>query len=89
MYVNDRNFSYTRKIGRLEVNDAMKNMRIGKACGPNSIPIELESAVEWLTKIFNAVLWICRMPNDWRKSTMVLIYKNKRDIQSYANYCGI
>lgn len=27
--------------------------------------------------------------NEWRKSTLVLICKNKEDIQSYANYHGI
>ena len=29
------------------------------------------------------------MPNEWRKSTVVPLYKNKDDIQSYSNYRGI
>ena len=29
------------------------------------------------------------MPDDWRKSTLVPIYKNKGDIQNCANYRGI
>lgn len=29
------------------------------------------------------------MHNEWRKSTLVPIYKNKKDIQSCVNYCGI
>jgi len=29
------------------------------------------------------------MPNEWRKSTLVPLYKNKVDIQSCLNYRGI
>lgn len=29
------------------------------------------------------------MPNDWRKNSLVPIYKNKGDIQNYTNYHGI
>jgi len=29
------------------------------------------------------------MPNEWRKSTLVPLYKNKSDIQSCSNYHGI
>ena len=30
-----------------------------------------------------------KMPNEWRKSTLVPLYKNKDDIQSCSNYRGI
>jgi hypothetical protein len=29
------------------------------------------------------------MPDEWRRSTLVPIFKNKRDIQSCTNYRGI
>jgi hypothetical protein len=29
------------------------------------------------------------MPNEWRRSILVPIFKNKGDIQSYTNYRGI
>ena len=29
------------------------------------------------------------MPDEWRRSTVVLIYKNERDKQNYTNYHGI
>ena len=43
----------------------------------------------WLTKLFNEILRSKKMPDDWRKSTLVPIYKNKGDIQNCANYRGI
>lgn len=73
------------------MNDVMKNMWIRKACGPNSIPIEVwkcrgDLAVEWLTKLFNSILRSGSMPDEWRNNTLFNIYKNKGYIQSYANY---
>jgi hypothetical protein len=29
------------------------------------------------------------MPSEWRRSTLIPIYKNKRDIQNCTNYRGI
>jgi len=29
------------------------------------------------------------MSDEWRRNTLIQIYKNKGDIQSYANYSGI
>ena len=29
------------------------------------------------------------MLDEWRKSTLIPIFKNKGDIQEYENYCGI
>jgi hypothetical protein len=29
------------------------------------------------------------MPDEWRRNILVLIFKNKGDIQSYTNYRGI
>ena len=45
-----------------------------------------EKSVLWLTKLFNEILRSKKMPEDWRKSTLVPIYKNKGDIQSCENY---
>ncbi|KAK9168813.1 hypothetical protein Syun_000953 [Stephania yunnanensis] len=69
-------------------------MKIGKACGPDEIPIEVwkclgEIGLTWLTKLFNKILKSKRMPMDWRRSTLVPIFKNKGDIQSCSNYRGI
>ncbi|KAK9095307.1 hypothetical protein Scep_026776 [Stephania cephalantha] len=90
----ERNVNYTRNIRIVEVKEALKRMKIGKACGPDEIPIEVwkclgEIGLTWLTKLFNKILKSKRMPMDWRRSTLVPIFKNKGDIQSCSNYQGI
>ncbi|XP_019258349.1 PREDICTED: uncharacterized protein LOC109236612 [Nicotiana attenuata] len=74
-----------------EVMEAMRKMRRGRATGPNEIPIELwrcvgRAGLEWLIGLFNIIFKTNRMPEEWRWSTMVPLYKNKGDIQSYNNY---
>ncbi|RZB55499.1 Villin-4 isoform D [Glycine soja] len=90
----DRNYKYYRRIQKQEVKEALKKMSNGKAVGPDNIPIEVwktlgDRGLEWLTKLFNEIMRSKRMPEEWRRSTLVPIYKNKGDIQNCANYRGI
>ena len=39
--------------------------------------------------LFNKIWLTKKMPNEWKKSTLVPLYKNKGDIQSCFNYRGI
>ncbi|RZB91510.1 Carbon catabolite repressor protein 4-like 2 isoform B [Glycine soja] len=69
-------------------------MSNGKAVGPDNIPIEVwktlgDRGLEWLTELFNEIMRSKHMPEEWRRSTLVPIYKNKGDIQNCANYRGI
>ena len=69
-------------------------MKNGMAVGPDNIPIEVwnglaEKGINWLTKLFNEILRSKKMSNEWRKSTLIPLYKNKGDIQSCGNYKGI
>ena len=48
-----------------------------------------ESGIVWLIDLFNKILKTNKMPNEWRKSTLVPIYKNKGDVQNCMNYMGI
>ncbi|KAK3516089.1 hypothetical protein QTP70_005333 [Hemibagrus guttatus] len=69
-------------------------MKSGKAVGPDDIPVEVwkclgEAAVEFLANLFNRVLESERMPEEWRRSVLVPIFKNKGDVQSCSNYRGI
>ncbi|KAK3545654.1 hypothetical protein QTP70_009556 [Hemibagrus guttatus] len=69
-------------------------MKSGKAVGPDDILVEVwkclgEAAVEFLTNLFNRLLESERMPEEWRSSVLVPIFKNKGDVQSCSNYRGI
>ncbi|KAK3528614.1 hypothetical protein QTP70_005345 [Hemibagrus guttatus] len=82
------------KIRKDEVRKALKRMKSGKAVGPDDIPVDVwkclgEAAVEFLTSLFNRVLESERMPEEWRRSVLVPIFKNKGDVQSCSNYRGI
>ncbi|KAK3506762.1 hypothetical protein QTP70_023935 [Hemibagrus guttatus] len=82
------------KIRKDEVRKALKMMKSGKAVGPDDIPVEVwkclgEAAVEFLASLFNRVLESERMPEEWRRSVLVPIFKNKGDVQSCSNYRGI
>ena len=65
-----------------------------KAVGPDNILIEIwrslgEEGICWLTNLFNAILRSRKMPEEWRISTLIPIYKNKGDVQVCENYRGI
>ena len=82
------------EISQAEVRRALKRMKSGKAVGPDDIPVEAwkclgEVAVQFLTRTFNKVSESERMPEEWRRSVLVPIYKNKGDMQSCGNYRGI
>lgn len=83
-----------QKISTYEVRMALKRMKVGKAVGPDEIPVEVwkclgEAAVEFLTRLFNRILVSEKMPEEWRSSVLVPIFKNKGDVQSCNNYRGI
>ena len=42
-----------------------------------------------LTRLFNRLLMGERMPEEWKKSVLIPIYKNKGDAQCCGNYRGI
>ncbi|KAL5153826.1 LINE-1 retrotransposable element ORF2 protein [Glycine soja] len=90
----DQNYKYYRRIQKQEVKEALKRMSNGKAVGPDNIPIEVwktlgDRGLKWLTELFNEIMRSKHMPEEWRRSTLVPIYKNKGDIQNCANYRGI
>ena len=62
-------------------------MKLRKVVGPNGIHIKVwrEVGVRWLTNLFNEIWLNKKMSNEWRKSTLVPLYKNKGDIQC-SNY---
>jgi hypothetical protein len=90
----DTNRRFVRRIQESEVKEALKKMKTGKALGPDDIPIEVwrylgDIAIVWLTKLFNTIFRSNKMPDEWRRSILVPIFKNKGNIQSCTNYRGI
>ena len=66
-------------------------MKKGKAQGPDDIPVEAwialgNKGVEFLVNIFNRLLRGEKMPDDWRRSVLVPLYKGKGDIKKCGNY---
>jgi hypothetical protein len=77
-----------------EVRAAIAQMKSGKAVGPSGIAAEMLKAagvdgVRWVTEICNAIVKEGKIPNDWRKSWMVCVYKGKGDAFDCGSYRGI
>ena len=88
---DDTNRRFVRRIQELEIKEALKRMKGGKTLGSDDVPIEVwrslgDVAIVWLTKLFNHIFRSNKMPEEWRKSILVPIFKNKGDIQSCTNY---
>ena len=81
-------------ISEQEVKEALRRMKKGKASGPSGVVSEMFTAlggygVSWLTEMFRKVWREERMPEEWRKSYLIPIYKQKGDILECGNYRGI
>ena len=48
-----------------------------------------EPAIKVMTRLFNRLLKGEKMPDEWRKSILVPVFKKKGDVQSCGNYRGI
>ncbi|GJU37368.1 hypothetical protein Tco_1185722 [Tanacetum coccineum] len=48
-----------------------------------------DKGVKWLTCLFNKIFSSAKMPDEWRLSEVIPIYKNKGDVQACGNYKGI
>jgi hypothetical protein len=57
-------------------------MKGGKTIGLDEIPIEVwrsldDVGIVWLAKLFNLIFRSNKIPNEWRLSILVSIFKNK------------
>ena len=83
-----------REITEIEVEAALKGMSKGKAAGPSVLTSELLQAtgkvgIRELKDIFNDLLDGEEIPNDWKGSFTVPIYKGKGDAMECGNYRGV
>ena len=77
-----------------EVRTGLRKMKKGKAQGPDDIPVEAwialgNKGVEFLVNFFNRLLRVQKMPDEWKRSVLVPLYKGKGDIKECGNYGGI
>ena len=78
-------------FSREGMKNALRRMKKGKAVGPDELPIEVwkcmgEMEIKFLTKLFNRLLMGERIPEEWRRSVLIPIYKDKGDAQDCGNY---
>ena len=81
-------------VSREEVKNALRRMKKGKTTWPDELPVEVwkcmgKMDIKFLTRLFNRLLVGEQMPEEWRRSVLIPIYKNKGDIQCCGNYRGI
>ena len=73
-----------------EVKNTLRRMKKGKVVGPDELPVEVwkcmgKMRIEFLTRLFNRLLMGEWMPEEWRRSVLIPIYKNKGDAQCCGN----
>ena len=81
-------------FSREEVVRALRKMKNGKATGPDLIPVEVwkalgEEGVDILYDLMVKILEQEKMPEEWRESILIPIFKGKGDVQDCSNYRGI
>ena len=88
------NEAVTAVVTRREVKQAIRKMKNGKAAGPDKIPVEVwkslgEEGIDILWDLMQKIYSQEKMPEEWRGSIIIPIYKGKGDIQECGNYRGI
>ena len=71
-------------ISEEEVATAIKGLKIGKAAGPTGVVSEMMKEAggfgsRWMTDLITNIVKECYIPDDWRKSILVPVYKGKGD----------
>ena len=77
-----------------EVRAGLIKMKKEKAQGPDDIPVEAwialgNKVVEFLVNFFNKLFRGEKMPNEWKKSMFVPLYKGKEDIKECGTTGGL
>ena len=72
----------------------VRMMEKGKAAGPTGIVSEMfmaneDCSVEWLTSLCNLIVTQGRIPDDWKCSILILVFKGKGDPTECGSYRAI
>ena len=71
------------KVTGKEVWVALKRMNIGKSSGPSEVSYEMfsnEVCIKELCGVGNGLLMRENMPESWKRSTVVPLYKGNRNV---------
>ena len=70
--------------GRKTLGDEeWKGGRLGRHANRRMNMSRIDSALEFLPKLYSRMMESERMPDEWRDSVLIPIVKNKDDVQSY------
>ena len=77
-----------------EVAAAIKGLKMGKAAGPAGVVSEMMKeaggfGTRCMTDLINHIVKECCIPDDWRKSILVPVYKGKGDPLVCGSYSAI
>jgi len=82
------------RITQEEVRKALESMKKGKAAGQSRVVTEMLQAasdvgIEWLTELCNAIVSEGAIPDDWKGSITIPVYKGKGDPLECGSYRAI
>ncbi len=73
--------------------EALRKLKLGKAPGSDGITAEMlkygEVVVDWMMWICNLAWEQSKVPEDWRKATIMLLFKGKGNKEGCKSYRGI
>ena len=69
-------------VSREEVKNTLRKIKKRKAVVPDELPVEVwkcmgKMVIEFLTRLFNRLLMGERTPEEWRRSVLIPIYKQR------------
>ena len=81
-------------LSKDEFKSALSKCAFGKATGPSGVAVEMMTAsgdtgLQWITDLCNNIANESCIPEDWTKSILVTLYKNKGDPLECGSYRGI
>ena len=79
------------KVARNKIVEAMQKMKSGKATGPSEVSLEIivasgEIGIKVMMELCQQMLDDRGMPDEWKTSVIVLIFKGKDDVMSCGSY---
>ena len=82
------------KVARNEIVEAMQKMKSGKATGPSEISVGMivasgEIGMKVMMEMCQRILDGREMPDEWKTSVIVPIFKGKGDAVSCGSYAGV